>query len=52
MGNRFLGSVVAPDGLTFAAPVAPVPEANAWALFAGAALAAIGLYRRRARLTA
>jgi hypothetical protein len=42
------------DNLTFATPgeVPPVPEANAWALFAGVALAGIGLYRRRARATA
>ena len=39
------------DNFTFAAPVA-VPEANAWALLAGTALAAVGLYGRRARLTA
>ena len=45
------------DNFTLATPalpgkVPPVPEANAWALFAGTALAAVGLYRRRAPASA
>jgi hypothetical protein len=36
------------DNFTFATPVSPVPEPNAGVLFAAAALAAMGLYRRRA----
>jgi hypothetical protein len=35
------------DNFTFASPVSPVPEGNALALFAAAALAAVGLSRRR-----
>jgi hypothetical protein len=36
------------DNFTFASPVSPVPEGNVWALLAAAALAAVGLARRRA----
>lgn len=36
------------DNFTFATPVSPVPEGNAGALLAAAALAVVGLYRRRA----
>jgi hypothetical protein len=38
------------DNFTFASPVSPVPEANAWVLLAAAALA--GRVRWRARTTA
>jgi hypothetical protein len=36
------------DNFTFAAPASPVPEGNGWVLLAATALAAVGLYRRRA----
>jgi hypothetical protein len=43
----YLGPQTFLDNFTFASPVSPVPEGNVWALFAAAALAAVGLSRWR-----